>query len=424
MKDAVLVGMPHDEGRLRAATAALALALPVLILTWERFAGLVGLAWLLFCLYHWRSLSAYPARWRVYRNSACLGFLACAGIVALLALVQGEPLRVGDNPSRFALVLPAVAAIACFKPSRRIWFAGVAASGIYVGILALAQVLAMGLPAAGGFTNQNKFGFISATFALLCAAALRLPRSARPPPALIWLGIAGASTAMILSSTRGAWLAFFAALLFWLLFSVQIRLRRRLMAIGLLALITGLMAVDEGAIVQRRLHSTMAEIEAYRAGNVTTSTGHRLEMWRASMMMIRESPWIGVGLGRFQESNLELISEGEISPAVGEHAHPHNEYLAWFASGGVLGLGALLAAMIGPLAYFLRIARGSWPTPARSPEADRERRAIGLAGALLVTATAIFIITDAYFFIHYATVYYALTVAILVGFAESLTAKR
>ncbi|MGE0808237.1 MAG: O-antigen ligase family protein [Burkholderiaceae bacterium] len=427
----------------RDVAAVLATALPVTVLTWERSAGLVGLAWLVFCLTQWRTIAAQAGMARAaLRNSAALGFAAFAGIVAVLSLLHGIPSRAFDNPSRFALVLPILVTIACLRPTCRGWLTGVSAAGVYVGVLALIQCLALGAEAAGGFTNQNKFGFISATLALIGVASLRLPAGVRPPRWLIVAGVAGALTAMILSATRGAWVAFLVPLLGWLLFTRVITPARKAVAISCVLAIAAGMTLTTGSVVHTRLSAMVSDLGSYMPGVVESSVDTRVELWRGAAMMFEAHPFVGIGPGRYRDANRELIAAGRVSPQIAEHGHPHNEYLAWLANGGVVGFAGLLAALLGPLAYFVRRvhdpvvplafdeafdAPGSgtrasvavWPPPSPSLV-----RGLGLGGALFVSATMIFAFTDAYFYIHYATVYYALTVALLVGFIEAERTRR
>ncbi|MBN9430027.1 MAG: O-antigen ligase family protein [Burkholderiales bacterium] len=412
-------GTLHVRIGAREIAAILAAALPITVLTWERSAGLVGLAWLIFCITQWRILVAEdsPAR-AALRNSASGGFIAFAAIVAVLSLLHGIPSRAFDNPSRFALVLPMLATIACLRPSCRAWLTGVSAAGVYVGVLALVQSLALDFEAASGFTNQNKFGFISATFALLGIAGMRLPANVRPPLALLVGGVVGALIAMLLSATRGAWVAFLVPLLSWLLFARVITPRHKAIAIGSVLAIAAALTLTSGTIVHSRLSAMIADLGSYIPGVVESSVDTRVELWRGSVMMFEAHPLIGIGPGRYREANRQLIAEGHLSERIAEHGHPHNEYLAWLASGGVIGFAGLLAVLLGPLAYFIRCACGGGGT---APELVR---GLGLGGALFVAATMIFAFTDAYFYIHYATVYYALTVAMLVGFIEAEKARR
>lgn len=410
-------GALHTRIGAREIAAVLAAALPLTVLTWERSAGLVSLAWLIFCATQWRSLVAQgsPAR-AALRNSAALGFLAFAAIVAVLSLLHGIPSRAGDNPSRFALVLPMLAAIACLRPSCRAWLTGVSVAGVYVGVLALVQSLALNFEAASGFTNQNKFGFISATFALLGIACLRLPAGVRPPLALVIGGVAGALIAMVLSATRGAWVAFLVPLLAWLLFARVIAPRRKAITIGSVLAVAAAMTLTTGTVVHTRLSAMIADLGSYIPGVVESSVDTRVELWRGSIMMFEAHPVIGIGPGRYRQANRQLIADGHLSERIAEHGHPHNEYLAWLASGGVIGFAGLLAALLGPLAYFVRCACSN---SLRAQPSAELVRGLGLGGALFVAATMLFAFTDAYFYIHYATVYYALTVAMLVGFIEA-----
>ncbi len=78
---------------------------------------------------------------------------------------------------------------------------------------------------------------------------------------------------------------------------------------------------------------------------------------------------------------------------------------------------ALLAVLLGPLVHFIGVLRRAGP--GRSVGG-----ACALAGALLVGTTAIFCATDPFFYIHFSTLYYALSVALLAGFADVVARER
>src|SRR5690606_11779531 len=147
------------------------------------------------------------------------------------------------------------------------------------------------------------------------------------------------------------------------------------------------------------------------------SVAERLEMWRASLVMARSSPLVGVGPGRFNEELNAMIAAGEAPESLASQGHPHSEYLEYAATGRVVGLVAPLALLAGPLAHFAAVLREAGP--GRSGGG-----ASALAGALLAGATAIFCATDPFFYIHFSTLYYALSVAILAGFADATGRAR
>jgi O-antigen ligase len=404
--------------------AWLAAALPGMVLVKQQFTGYVGLVWLGFCIWHWRSLRGHPEGRRILRSPFARGFIANVALLVLLLVIHrstdwGEL----HNPSRFVLVLPMAVAVAVLRPSCRPYFAVAACAGLLGAAVAVWQVVITAevgpLDAHLGFTNRNKFAYVVGTLLLVSLAGLRLPDGERPPRALLVAGAGGALVALVLANTRGAWIAVLLPLVAWLLASRAIAAQRRAVAAAAIALLVVGLVATPGSPVRDRIELGLAQYEQYTPGHVIAgdSVAERLEMWRASLVMARSSPWIGVGPGRFNEVLNEMIAAGEVPDSLASQGHPHSEYLEYAATGGVIGVVALLAVLLGPLAHFAAVLRAAGP--GRSVGG-----ACALAGALVVGATAIFCATDPFFYIHFSTLYYALSVAILAGFADATARGR
>ena len=400
-------------------SAWLAAALPGMVLINQRFTGYVGLVWLGFCIWHWRGLRGHPEGRRILRSPFAVGFIANVALLTLLLLIH----RSNDwgelhNPSRFVLVLPMAVAVAVLKPSCRPYFAVAAMAGLLGAAVAVWEVLITGqvgpLDAHLGFTNRNKFAYVVGTLLLISLAGLRLPADMRPPRAWLLAGALGALVALVLANTRGAWLAILVPLGVWMLASRALPVRSRVLAAAASVLLVAGLVATPGSPVRDRLEHGVLQYEQYTPGHVLAgdSVAERLEMWRASMAMAESRPWIGIGPGRFNAGLNEMIAAGEVADSVSAQGHPHNEYLEAAATGGVVGLVALLAALLGPLAHFIGVLRRAGP-------GHSVGGACALAGALLVGATVVFCGTDPFFYIHFSTLYYALSVSLLAGFADA-----
>ncbi len=399
--------------------AWLAAALPGMVLIKQQFTGYVGLVWLGFCIWHWRSLRGHPEGRRILRSPFAVGFITSVALLALLLLIhRSDDWGELHNPSRFVLVLPMAVAIAVLRPSCRPYFGVAAFAGLLAAAVAVWQVVITAqvgpLDAHLGFTNRNKFAYVAGTLLLITLSGLRLPVDVRPPRAWLLAGALGALVALVLANTRGAWLAIVVPLCIWLLASRVLAVRGRVLAAtASLLLVAGLVATP-GSPVRDRLELGLLQFEQYTPGHVVAgdSVAERLEMWRASLVMFDSNPWIGIGPGRFNAGLNEMIAAGDVADSLASQGHPHSEYFEAAATGGLVGLVALLAALLGPFAHFIGVLRRAGP-------GDSVGGACALAGALLVGATAIFCATDPFFYIHFSTLYYALSVALLAGFADA-----
>src|SRR5690606_9485878 len=255
-------------------------------------------------------------------------------------------------------------------------------------------------------TNRNKFAYVMGTLLLVTLAGLRLPAGVRPPRGLLLAGALGALVALVLADTRGAWLAVLVPLGVWLLASRALPVRGRVFAAASSVLLVAGLVATPGSPVRDRLELGLLQYEQYTPGHVIAgdSVAERLEMWRASLAMADAHPWIGIGPGRFNAELNEMIAAGDVPDSLARQGHPHSEYLEFAATGGVVGVVALLAVLLGPLAHFAAVLRAAGP--GRSVGG-----ACALAGALVVGATAILCATAPFFYLHLSALSHALSVA-------------
>jgi O-antigen ligase len=151
------------------------------------------------------------------------------------------------------------------------------------------------------------------------------------------------------------------------------------------------------------------------------TTFFRLHLWRSSCMMLRDHPWLGVGLDNF----LYQYRSRYILPAAWQEpdlSHPHNVLLDYGTRLGLFGLaaGAWLQVSFWRLALPLRWRAGSVDGPARrelGEAADRRALAIGLMGSM-VDFLAHGMVDASYFVIDLAYVFF-LTLGLVQWLARS-----
>lgn len=100
------------------------------------------------------------------------------------------------------------------------------------------------------------------------------------------------------------------------------------------------------------------------------STFFRLELWRSSLVLIREHPWFGVGPGNF----LNAYRTRYVLPSAWQEfnlEHPHNVYLDHWTRLGLLGLLAGVAVQV---AFWREMRR----------EGKKKALVIGLTGSMVV----------------------------------------
>lgn len=139
---------------------------------------------------------------------------------------------------------------------------------------------------------------------------------------------------VVLTQQRGAWLTALALGLALLPFGGLRWLRRNLAA----TLVTAALAASLLAIVAlRRPAVTASGLE--QARQVAAHLSGRSELWRAAVVMVRERPLLGVGLGVFAPAYDELVPRD--SPRhIPTRGTAHSLYFSLAAERGLLGLAA------------------------------------------------------------------------------------
>ena len=190
------------------------------------------------------------------------------------------------------------------------------------------------------------------------------PGPCLPVPCLLALALAGAASVavlgagLVMSYSRGAWLAFAAAALtVW-----GLQGRCAFAVILILALVT-IIALPLGitdllpSFVTARLGSIAESMALFDARVVLVtdenfSTVQRMAFWQTALAMWEDHPWVGVGPGNYPVA----YARYHVHPAFPEPlaGHPHNVYLQLLAEVGILGLAAYLLLLAWALAAALR----------------------------------------------------------------------
>jgi len=185
----------------------------------------------------------------------------------------------------------------------------------------------------GTFFNPNFFATyevaaFAVAFGLLCYR--RRGDGARWETLLLWLTAVLAGFAFVLAQSRGALLAFVAAVACVGFY----RFGRPFLAVIVLSLVIG-------AIVQNPLQQRMIAVGAQDPYAYT-----RFAIWKNSLERISDHPW-GVGLGLYKYTSFQYRFPVESAIArYGKRAESaHNEYLQVAVELGVLGLVLFLAGV-------------------------------------------------------------------------------
>lgn len=329
--------------------------------------------------------------------------------------------------SRFALVPVGFAVVrgsarVDLRPA--IWLGAVAGS-IAAGTMAIAMLLFAGMGRPTSAANPIHFGEMALLLGFVAVVTRGLAvGNARRIARWTLFAVAMALIAAVLSQSRGGWIAVPAIVIVALVHHHRSPSARRLRYLGALVLVLTPVTViavnanDQAAL--RAMDRGVSEMVDYVVNHGqpeaagATSVGARFEMWRSAIAGFRVSPVLGVGWGNMDERFAEDVAAGVRAARIGEHAHPHNQYISHLGSGGVVGLVTLLALLATPTWICGRAMR--------SPVCDR--RALGAAGLLVTLGYALFALTDSVFETASPLVFFVVSVGTVIAQIDRLESEH
>jgi len=142
-----------------------------------------------------------------------------------------------------------------------------------------------------------------------------------------------------------------------LTFALFHQLPRRFRWAVLLAPMLGVVLMFQlSTTFRERMTKVGSEVAMHRQGSAQeTSSGARLEYWRASLQAITEQPLLGHGAGSWNQAYLRLKGP-QVSSLYDTASDPHQLFLLWAVEGGLLGLALLCAVLATLWRYGSRLA--------------------------------------------------------------------
>jgi O-antigen ligase len=156
--------------------------------------------------------------------------------------------------------------------------------------------------------------------------------------------------AIILSQSRGIWVALFTAPII----TLYLNNRRSAYKLLLLFIAVSALMLFSSKILQQRAVSIVTSIYTE---DEKGSTGLRIEYWKAALIIFKEHPWLGSGLGDFEPDIEKLVADKRIKQIPTLYSHAHNIYLQVLATRGLIGLAILLVLATALLRWGINIAR-------------------------------------------------------------------
>lgn len=294
-----------------------------------------------------RPLFAHSFSW------ACLLYFACS----LLSFFAEEPdtrmIKDLDIPFRFVIIPLFGFALGYFAQITPIKIPHIACAFFIASLMALAtavfeRYVQHNYRVLGSTNHHILFGSLAMMIAATCLA---LPFRFK---LLGFLGFLFATSAALLSTSRGAWLAIVLVPCLHL-FIVRKELSRAQLALIITTsgfVIAGFLFLPTTS-VSHRLAEAHHDISTYfKDNNHLTSVGLRFEMWKAAWLIFKENWLFGAGLNEYTTAVANMVQAGETRDLTGIHQHPHNDFLNTLATRGILGGLSYLSLLIVPCIYF------------------------------------------------------------------------
>jgi len=183
---------------------------------------------------------------------------------------------------------------------------------------------------------------------------------------LIFLSVIAALFAASMSGSRGSYVGFavtgFASVLF---FSKPRWMFAALFTISIIIVLF----YQSSSIVKPGVDTAVNEVEQYLAAedhvkdlSSTTPAGVRLEMFRTTMLFIKDNLFVGIGPGNYRSRTLSYVKEAKVHQAVAEYSHPHNSFIEVASAKGILGLITLLLLFYYPAYIYIKNYKTCKPT--------------------------------------------------------------
>ncbi|MBM7456308.1 O-antigen ligase [Oceanisphaera litoralis] len=301
-----------------------------------------------YCLFR------FKGEWR--KNLAQPGFKTFSQANAILFVLFSLQHLLDGETFSFARTLLLVQLYLTLLPWRNIKLhhlsAITALGAILTGAGSVYEVMVLHTGRAGALaSNPIPYATFASVLLISCLFFLFTFNTGKRLGALYFAGVVGATTAIIFSGTRGAWLAVILTLLMLI-----VPLVRRATPKALLTTLVAGSLLASGSLyalgnkLEIRYQQTSAEFASIASNNMNTSIGIRLQLWQRGWSYIMQSPLLGTGTAGYLKKIEQDKNAGLITPIAApvSGSHFHNQYIDTLVRTGALGLVVLLTWMLLP----------------------------------------------------------------------------
>ncbi|MFV8461420.1 O-antigen ligase family protein [Vibrio campbellii] len=169
------------------------------------------------------------------------------------------------------------------------------------------------------------------------------------------------SVNVILVDTRGTWLALISSYIS-IIFIIFVRKRSLKLTIISLSLLVSI-ALLSYPFIENSIERSIKEVELLKEGNLDSSWGIRVQLWKAGYSIINDTPSM-LGLGQTEHLNLiqKMYREGKLSNRIAwfDNKNFHNSIIDRTVKYGFLGLMLYIGVILTPFIYGIRNLKSNY----------------------------------------------------------------
>lgn len=267
-----------------------------------------------------------------------ISLIAMASIFTIYTIVRGEPFSMPRTlylSALYMIITP------WSKVNLPLFKNIIIAGGVACGSLAIYERFFLGIDRVGAVVNQIPF----ATYAgmtLIIALCFYKKKNTITAHCLYLASIIGSLLAIILSETRGVWLAMIGL---FALYFVQKMIRDfslKALSVAISLLVISGVIFSSIPTVQQRFSETKHELTEIQSGNLNSSWGVRIQLWKTAIQAIESQPFFGVGTIGWKQLVDNNVKLGKLTATIGDYgfanSHAHNQFLDSYMRFGIIGI--------------------------------------------------------------------------------------
>jgi len=353
----------------------------------------------------WVTRKETSAKWQSWEKWWVFSTLLFFGLIVIDVLMGYGDISVLDSPSRLILAIPVFIYIRKIGLDIDSVWAGSAIGSVLASGFAYYQHTVLGFNMAEGFTSHIYFGQVALILTLFSLIGLMMNKKFWVK-GLLLIAIVVGFYAVLVSGSRGGWVAIPAVVaLFLSVKAGKSSIGTKIISISLLMAVLYAAYQAPQLPVKSRVDAAVNNVIAYyQEDKVNTSSGFRLEMWKAAWLMTEDSGYLGVGEAQYHKNLEKLIKEGKVYKGLDYFSAPHSQYFNSLAEQGAIGLFSLMLMML----MSLKVA-------IKEIKRDGKNKYIGLFISVLIVSYLDFMLTADTLERQLMVLMYTFIISILMG---------